>query len=66
MNSGMGRDNKGHKDSTHGHMQGWMARHMVLTGVILALLCAACLCLVFYFTVFSDFSGSADFVYNHF
>ena len=44
----------------------WRTRHPAIAGVALALVCAACLCLLFYFLTFSDFSSSADFVYNQF
>lgn len=49
-----------------GRIRTWIAHHTVVSGIVLAVLCCICLCLVLYFTVFSDFSGSADFVYNHF
>ena len=44
----------------------WAAEHTKLAAVLLFLGCLAMLVLVFYFIVFSDFSGSADFIYAQF
>jgi len=44
----------------------WAQEHPAAAGIALCAACLAMLCLLFYFVVFSDFSGSADFVYNQF
>ena len=44
----------------------WARAHGPLAVVLLALVCAAALGALFWFVVFSDFSASADFVYNQF
>ena len=44
----------------------WVRAHGVPAYVLLALVCAIAVGLLFWFVVFSDFSASADFVYNQF
>ena len=44
----------------------WVKQHEAIAACLLALLCFAAMLLVFYFVVFSDFGGSADFIYNQF
>ena len=44
----------------------WAAEHPAAAGVALFAGCLAMLGLLFWFVVFSDFSGSADFIYNQF
>ena len=53
------------KDDT-GRMQRWASEHTKLAAVLLFAGCLAMLILVFYFIIFSDFSGSADFIYAQF
>ena len=49
-----------------GFMQKWAQEHPVAAAVLAFAACLAMLCLIFYFVVFSDFSSSADFIYNQF
>ena len=44
----------------------WVRAHGVPACLFLALLCCAAAGLLFWFVTFSDFSASADFVYNQF
>ena len=44
----------------------WVRMHGVAACLLLALICAIALGALFWFVVFSDFSASADFVYNPF
>ena len=43
----------------------WVRTHVPAV-LLLALVCAMALVALFYFTAFSDFGASADFVYNQF
>lgn len=54
------------KKSDASRVQRWAADHSVLAAILLFAGCLAMLLLVFYFIVFSDFSGSADFIYAQF
>ena len=47
-------------------MQKWEQDHPAAAAVLVFAACLVMLCLVFYFVVFSDFSSSADFIYNQF
>jgi len=47
-------------------IQKWASEHGALAALALFIVCLVLLGLVFYFLVFSDFSGSADFIYNQF
>lgn len=47
-------------------LQRWTQEHPRPAAVLLSAGCLAMLCLLFYFIVFSDFSGSADFIYSQF
>ncbi|MBQ9021193.1 MAG: hypothetical protein IJ113_04150 [Eggerthellaceae bacterium] len=47
-------------------IQTWVKAHQGTAAGVLAIACFAALCTIFYFVVFSDFGGSADFVYNQF
>ena len=49
-----------------GRVARWAAEHPAAAGILLFAACLAMLGLLFYFVVFSDFSGSADFIYNRF
>lgn len=44
----------------------WTSKHPAAATLLLAILCLASLCLILYFVLFSDFSSSADFIYNQF
>ena len=44
----------------------WVRAHASAAAVLLTIACVAVLCALFYFVVFSDFGGSADFIYNQF
>jgi len=44
----------------------WVRAHGVPACLLLAFLCCAAAGLLFWFVTFSDFSASADFVYNQF
>ena len=54
------------KKNDEGRVQRWAAGHAKLAAILLFVGCLAMLCLVFYFAIFSDFSGSADFIYAQF
>ena len=54
------------KKSDEGRVQRWAVEHPTLAAILLFAGCLAMLCLVFYFVIFSDFSGSADFIYAQF
>ena len=54
------------KKDADGRVQRWAAEHAKLAAVLLFVGCLAMLCLVFYFIIFSDFSGAADFIYAQF
>ena len=54
------------KKDAGSRVQRWAAEHTKLAAVLLFLGCLVMLILVFYFIVFSDFSGSADFIYAQF
>ena len=44
----------------------WVRAHGVMACILLAVVCVLAVGLLFWFVVFSDFSASADFVYNQF
>lgn len=44
----------------------WARSHGALSCLLLAIVCAAAIGVLFWFVVFSDFSASADFIYNQF
>lgn len=47
-------------------LEGFVSEHEAISAVLLFLVCLAAFVGLFLFIVFSDFSGSADFVYNSF
>ena len=44
----------------------WVRSHGFAACILLALVCAFAIGVLFWFVVFSDFSASADFIYNQF
>ena len=47
-------------------LKSFVAAHNAVFGVLTAVLVFACLALLFWFTIFSGLSGSADFIYAQF
>ena len=54
------------KEGRHGRVRPWPERNPLAAAVILFAVCLLGLVALFVFLVFSDFSSSADFVYNSF
>ena len=47
-------------------LSAWVEAHASTAAIVLGVACFVMLCAIFYFVVFSDFGGSADFIYNQF
>lgn len=52
--------------ASKGGLASWAESHGALAVLLLGVVACACALLLFYFLTFSDFSASADFIYNQF